>query len=88
MVIIAQALLFFDVVTPSGLLVVWLREHRLTEATVAIFVSIAQMCGAVGSWIPAHLLQRSGGRLEGAAAKVQAAHAACLVVAAAAVGPV
>jgi len=86
MVIIAQALLFFDVVTPSGLLVVWLREHRLTEATVAIFVSMAQMCGAVGSWIPAHLLQRSGGRLEGAAVKVQAAHAACLVVAAAAVG--
>ena len=82
----AQALLYFDVVTPGGLLVVWLREQRLPEASLATFVSLAQLCGAVGSWIPTHLLHTTGVRLEDWAVKIQTAHAAAIIVAAVAVG--
>ena len=74
------------VVTPGGLLVVWLREQRLPEASLATFVSLAQLCGAVGSWIPTHLLHTTGVRLEDWAVKIQTAHAAAIIVAAAAVG--
>ncbi len=83
--ILAQALLYFTVIAPGGILLVWLRARELPEATLITFVSISQLFGSVGSWIPALLLRRSGERLEDAAAKVLAVHAAFIVAAAVAI---
>jgi len=85
MMILAQALLYFTVLAPGGILLVWLRARKLPEATLIVFVSISQLFGSVGSWIPSFLLRRSGERLEGAAAKVLAVHAALIVAVAVAV---
>jgi hypothetical protein len=85
MMILAQALLYFTVLAPGGILLVWLRARKLPEATLIAFVSMSQLFGSVGSWIPSFLLRRSGERLEGAAAKVLAVHAALIVAAAVAV---
>ncbi len=85
LVVYAHALLHFTVVSPSGILLVWLRERKLPETSITTFVAAAQLCGAVGSWLPALALRRSNGRVGGAAAKVQAVHAAAVVSAAAAV---
>ena len=85
LVIYAHAFLHFTVISDGGLLLVWLRERKIAEATITAFVAAAQICGACGSWIPGLVLRRSGGRLEVAAARVQAAQAAAVVVAAGAV---
>ena len=84
LVIYAHALLHFTVVSPGGLLLVWLRERKMAEASIAVFVAAAQICGACGSGIPGLVLRRSQG-LEVAAAKVQAMHAVAVVAAAGAV---
>ena len=83
--VIAHALLHFTVVSPHGMLLVWLRERELAESRLSLFVSLAQICGAAGSWLPALALRCSGRRLEAAAARVQAAHAVAVVAAAVAV---
>jgi len=85
LVVYAHALLHFTVVSPGGMLLVWLRERKLPETSITTFVAAAQLCGAAGSYLPALALRKSNGRVEGAAAKVQALHAAAVVSAAAAV---
>ena len=75
----------FTVVSPHGMLLVWLRERELAESRLSLFVSLAQICGAAGSWLPALALRCSGRRLEAAAARLQALHAVAVVAAAFAV---
>ena len=43
LVVIAHALLHFTVVSPSGLLLVWLRQHELPESHITNFVAAAQV---------------------------------------------
>ena len=80
LVIYAHALLHFTVVSPGGLLLVWLRERKVAETTITAFVAAAQICGACGSYIPDLVLRQSEG-LEAAAAKVQAMQAVAVVAA-------
>ena len=43
LVVIAHALLHFTVVSPGGLLLVWLRQHELPESHITNFVAAAQV---------------------------------------------
>ena len=87
LVIYAGALLYCTVLTPqNGLLLIWLRERKVAEATIVVFVAGAQVLGAAGTFIPKLLLWRGGEGFEmRAAANVQAVHASTIVAAAGAV---
>ena len=84
-IIFAQALLYFTVIAPSGILLIWLRARQLSETKLSVFVSVSQLFGAAGSWIPALMMRMKMEGLEQSAAKMQAAHAATVVAAAIAV---